>query len=620
MLRNLVWLLLAAAILLVGADLLYAQTQGYVAYTPSGSGEHAIDRGPGFYLAGYKLSLLVLVFLLWVYTTDWISRDGVELGEGIGMPWQVWGPVSVLSFFLVFFLATLNIPFFAAGYPLLVLAWFVPLTIYIVMRNARVTDEKKVLTSSHLKNWFSNLGRRKKKEVKAIHPWEMGPPLEMHATTPLQQQNQAILIEARQSPAFVATKILLADALDNRAEKIMLDYAQDAVAIRYYVDGIWHNAAPLVDIPQPKGPPLKAPPNREVGDMMLAVMKKVANLNIMDRRNRQEGKFRTEIAGSKYDTTLLSQGTQTGERVLATFQLVTKHIPTLEELGMRDGLRDKLKELIGPGASGVVVFASLPQDGLSALWTASLRSTDRLMRDFMSIQDEANLERDIENVELVKYNLKAGETPDKLLPKLLLKQPEVVCIPHVPNGETAAALCNYSLNEDRPHLGLTSTRAKDASEALLRVAALGVPIDLFARSVKGVVFVRLVRKLCELCREAVQPTPELLQRLGIPPGRVQVLYREKQPPPPGQPPPQKKKGEPEVCPACRGLGYRSRTGIYEVLIVDDKIRQALVRQAPVDDIRKLARQGGNRSLQEEGILIMALGTTSLTELQRVMKQ
>ena len=110
------------------------------------------------------------------------------------------------------------------------------------------------------------------------------------------------------------------------------------------------------------------------------------------------------------------------------------------------------------------------------------------------------------------------------------------------------------------------------------------------------------------------------QRLGIPPGRVQVLYREKQPPPPGQPPPQKKKGEPEVCPACRGLGYRGRTGIYEVLTVDDKIRQALVRQAPVDDIRKLARQGGNRSLQEEGILIMALGTTSLTELQRVMKQ
>jgi type II secretory ATPase GspE/PulE/Tfp pilus assembly ATPase PilB-like protein len=619
MLRNLVWLLVAAAILLVGADLLYAQAQGYAAYAPTG-GDNAIDRGPGFYLAGYKLFLLVLVFLLWVYTTDWISRDGVELGEGIGMPWQVWGPISVFSFFLVFFLATLNVPFFAAGYPLLVLAWLVPLTIYVVMRNARVTQEKKVLTRDHLKNWFANLGRRRKREVKAVHPWEMGPPVELAATTPLQQQNQAILIEARQSPAFVSTKIVLADALDNRAEKIMLDYTPEAVAIRYDVDGIWHNAAPQVELPQLKGPPLKGPPNREVGDMMLAVMKKMANLNIMDRRSRQEGKFRTEFSGARYDTTLLSQGTQTGERALVTFQLVTKHFPTLEELGMRDGLREKVKELIGPGASGVVVFASLPQDGLSSLWTASLRSTDRLMRDFMSIQDQANLERDVENVELVKYNLAGGETPDKMLPKLLLKQPEVVCIPHVPNGETVAALCNYSLNEDRPHLALISTRAKDAAETLLRVAALGVPLDLFAKSVKGVVFVRLIRKLCELCREGVQPTPELLQRLGIPVGRVQVLYREKQPLPPGQPPPPKKKGEPEICPACRGLGYRGRTGIYEVLVVDDKIRHALVKQASVDDIRKLARQAGNRNLQEEGILIMALGTTSLTELQRVMKQ
>ncbi len=617
MLRNLVWLLLAAALLLACAEPSLAQS--YAPYSPAGGG-NSIERGPGFYLASWKLLLLAIVFFLWVYTTDWISRDSLELGDGIGMPWQVWGPIAVFSFFVVLFAATLNSPYFAAGYPLLVLAWFVPLIVYVVLRNGRVTHEKKVLTSDHLKTWFSNLGRRKKREVKAVHPWEMGPPVEMSATTPLQQQNQAILIEARQSPAFVSTKILVADALDNRGEKIMLDYTQDAVAIRYYVDGIWHNAAPVVQIPQLKGPPLKGPPNREVGDMMLAVMKKMANLNIMDRRSRQEGKFRTEFAGNKFDTTLLSQGTQTGERVLFTFQLVTKNIPSLEDLGMRDGLREKVKELIGPGASGMVVFASLPQDGLSALWTASLRSTDRLMRDFMSIQDQANLERDIENVEVQKYNLQAQETPDKILPKLLLRQPEVVCIPNIPNGETVTMMSQYSLNEDRPHLALISTRGKDAAETLLRVLAMNPNADLFSKAIRGVVFVRLVRKLCEMCREAVQPTPELLQRLGIPAGRVQVLYREKQPPPPGQPPPPKKKGEPEICPACRGLGYRGRTGIYEVLTVDDKMRQTLTRQPTVEQLRQLARQAGHRSLQEEGILVMALGTTSLTELQRVMKQ
>src|SRR4029079_18411095 len=94
-----------------------------------------------------------------------------------------------------------------------------------------------------------------------------------------------------------------------------------------------------------------------------------------------------------------------------------------------------------------------------------------------------------------------------------------------------------------------------------------------------------IRKLCEVCREPIQPTPQLLQRLGIPQGRVTVLFREKPPPPlpPGAPPPeppQPKKGDPPppplICPACRGLGFKGRTGLFELLIVDDKIREALL--------------------------------------------
>jgi type II secretory ATPase GspE/PulE/Tfp pilus assembly ATPase PilB-like protein len=137
--------------------------------------------------------------------------------------------------------------------------------------------------------------------------------------------------------------------------------------------------------------------------------------------------------------------------------------------------------------------------------------------------------------------------------------------------------------------------------------------------IKAVVNQRLIRKLCETCREAVQPTPELLQRLGIPAGRVQVLYREKQPLPPGQEPP-RKKGEPLICPNCNGLGYRGRTAIYEILVVDDNLRQALAGQPKLDTIKQLSRQAGNRALQEEGILLVALGTTSIAELQRVLKQ
>jgi type II secretory ATPase GspE/PulE/Tfp pilus assembly ATPase PilB-like protein len=284
---------------------------------------------------------------------------------------------------------------------------------------------------------------------------------------------------------------------------------------------------------------------------------------------------------------------------------------------MRDKLREQLKELIGPGAKGIVAFAALPGEGLTWTWQAALKSTDRLLRDFVSIEEVSRREPDVENVDVTKFDRKEGGSVEKSIPASILRQPEVICIPEVASGDAISLLCDWIENEDK--LSLLSLRGKDSADALLRLMALK-PGEKFPKYIKAIISERLIRKLCETCREAIQPTPEQLQRLGIPAGRVQVLYREKQPLPPGQEPPKKKKGEPEICPNCRGLGYRGRTAIYEFLVVDDKIREALVKQPKLEVIKQLARAAGNRSMQEEGILLVAMGTTSVAELQRVLKQ
>jgi type II secretory ATPase GspE/PulE/Tfp pilus assembly ATPase PilB-like protein len=154
-------------------------------------------------------------------------------------------------------------------------------------------------------------------------------------------------------------------------------------------------------------------------------------------------------------------------------------------------------------------------------------------------------------------------------------------------------------------------------DAVIRLLSMKAPPDALSNTLRGVVYTRLIRRLCETCRQAVQPSPELLQKLGIPAGRVSVLYQEKQPLQPGE---QKKRGEPDICPNCKGVGYKGRIGIYEILAIDDKLKQALLKAPNAETLKKLARAGGNRSLQEEGILLVALGTTSLAELQRVLKQ
>jgi len=127
--------------------------------------------------------------------------------------------------------------------------------------------------------------------------------------------------------------------------------------------------------------------------------------------------------------------------------------------------------------------------------------------------------------------------------------------------------------------------------------------------VTAVLCVRLIRKLCEECRVAYEPTPDLAKKLGLPEGKVEALYRTPKPEEIEKP-----------CKKCAGLGYFGRTGLFELLEIDDTIRQLLIKEPKLELIRKAAKAAGMRSFQEEGVLLIAKGVTSLAELQRVLKQ
>jgi type II secretory ATPase GspE/PulE/Tfp pilus assembly ATPase PilB-like protein len=601
------WCFAAASLMLVALTSDPAAAQdAWPPYSSGLPGPNDIARGPGSYFAIWKVVMLVVLVWLWVKSADWIGRDTDAIGDSIGMPSRIWNPIMVLVPLIGFFLA-ITIPIFFAGWAAMLVMYVAPFAVYVAQRNGRVTSDQKVFTPDHLKNWFASLGKKQPKERVVKHAWEAGPAVEMISVGPLQLENQQALIEARNSGGFVATKYLLADAFAQRAERIMLDYTADAVAVRYQVDGVWINVTPKVDP--------KKPLDRTMGDAIEVVLKRLCHLKPQERRAKQEGKMRVEFEGSKYNTTLTTQGTQTGERAIVHFLLITKAVRSLDDLGMRDKQREALNSILGPGQHGVVVFASLPGDGLSATWSAALRGTDRLMRDFISIEEINKREPEVENVDVAKFEAAKGEKPEDVVPKLILKQPEVMCIPELTSGEALSRLTKWIQEEDK--LGIVSVRAKDATDAVIRLLSMKAPPEGLSATLRGVVYTRLIRKLCETCRQAMQPSPELLQKLGIPQGRVQVLYQEKQPLQPGE---QRKRGEPEICPNCRGLGYKGRTAIFEILVFDDKLKQALLKAPNAEAIKKLARAAGHRTLQEEGVLLVALGTTSLAELQRVLKQ
>ena len=386
--------------------------------------------------------------------------------------------------------------------------------------------------------------------------------------------NAANLLLSRQSPGFPVARQLIADAIDRRAEGILLDYTAQGVTTRLQIDGVWHNHEPY---------------ERAEGDPMLAVFKTISTLNVNDRRTKQEGAFDAEFHGKKRKCRITSQGTATGERVLLQLSDATLRKWTYEELGMRTKVEEQLRALLEQ-PSGIFLYSTPPGGGLSTLMDTGIRSLDRFLRDVVVVEDAVRRDHEIENAAVTTFNSAAGETPMTVLPKLARAYPNVYVLRELPDADTVGFLCDQA-KESRLSIG--GIRAKECAEALLRVLVLKVPAAEFAPAVIGVVNQRLVRKLCEKCKESYVPTPELLKQLGLPADRVPALYR------PPTPQPDEKK-PPPPCEECQGVGYLGRTGFFEFLVVNDAVREALIKTPKMDIIKATARKAGMRSLQEEG--------------------
>jgi type II secretory ATPase GspE/PulE/Tfp pilus assembly ATPase PilB-like protein len=555
---------------------------------------HSIPRSQRPAFNWLKLATIFVLFLVWVKSADWINRDSQIFDQGYG----IWNPVIfvpvLLCLLIVAFPVFLGYPHFIVATVAILLCYLGGFIPYVVTRNKAVALHQRVFTA----DWFryeiatalNMVGVKMDAERKA--EYEKGADVDiMTIEGPDDRAKQANLLTARQSPGYLLVKELVADMADRRADRTMLDYTQQSVVSRQLIDGFWHNG--------------KAS-DRESGDVMLAVMKVLANLDMTERRKKQEGKFAAEYNGHKYICALQSQGVKTGERVVLDLlggqRASFRHY---EELGMRKKLAEQWAEQLARD-KGMVVISGLPEGGITTLTDVSLMETDRLLRDFVAIEEEKHREREIENIEVTTYSAAKGETPATVLPALIRKYPNVYVARDFVDAESAKLLLN-EINDDR--MVITNIQAKDAPEALLRMLQKGAPQREFAKGVIAVMCARLIRKLCDRCKVGYAPTPELSKKLGLPEGKIEAIFRAPKPEEIEKP-----------CEACSGLGFLGRTGIYELLVVDDQIRQLLVKAPKLDLVKKAAREAGMRSFQEEGVLLIAKGVTSLAELQRVLKQ
>ena len=550
---------------------------------------------PGGYLSLLKIGLVAGVFLVWVKLADWINLDALRFGKKSGLSPEVWNPIVVLCF-LIPFVAVISVPLFWATYPVFVISTFTPPLIYFFVR------KKKMKESPSLARMVgASKGKSGAIEIKTDPlPQDEGAEVDFTAAGADKTQKQANLIRARQSGGFTKLKDLIYDAQFKRTEQLMLDYTQTAVGIRILVDGAWH---PLESM------------EREVGDQLLVSLKCLSAANPADRRSKQTGSFNIKSEHGKGQIDFMSQGVATGERVLLKFIGGVQDAMPLEQLGMFPEMLQVVKQSMN--TPGITIISSPPGQGFTSSWQGALLSSDRLTRDCIALVLPSEQETRVENIMPKEYDPNL-QSQYETLRATLLTQPDMIAVPKVEDKQTMDLLVSQALTQQRSIM--FRTPARSAAEGLLRVYSQSGDRAEFLKAMSVVTCQRLARRLCPTCRVEVQVQPQLIQQLGGDPRTQTTLFNQYQLPPPemrvdenGQP------VEIPPCATCGGIGYIGRIAIFEMIEMNDQLRQFVQKNPQAAAIEKAAVKLGKKTMAAQAYQLVLLGVTSLAEVQRVLK-
>jgi type II secretory ATPase GspE/PulE/Tfp pilus assembly ATPase PilB-like protein len=562
--------------------------------------------GPGGYFSPIKLPLYIVVFLIWVGCASWLNSDQERLKK------ESRETLNFLYLILYTVLGTILffVPIFWVAFPITVLICIVPMMIYVVKRNKPLPPHEKVLTGDHLFYLYAVAMNKigVKIKMKKRQSYQYGPSIEMETVGKNIDPKilQGRLIVARNSQGYNLFREHIYDALTSNATSLMFDFTPERTAIRHQVDGIWLDLPPVPRVIE-KG---KTKDNLEE---MLESAKLLIGANPHDRRSRQTGIFVAALGSGKkkkkYEIEFLSQGTKTGEAVMIQFTASKVPFKNLDELGMRPEIQPKLMEQLN-ARQGIFVVSAPLANGLRCSMDVFMRVCDRFTRDVVNIEDAVSPMEAMENIVLVPYDSSKGETPLTVLPDALFKEPHALIIRDMASLEILQLCCQ---EVDMHRLFVTTIRAKDGVEAILRFLATKISPQQFISKLNGVINQRLIRKLCPACKEPYQPTPQLLQQLGLRPDQVKEFYRTRTPLPE---PEERKRG---ICPKCNGIGYHGRMALFELLVMSDSVRALILSNPNPAVIRQQFAKEGQTGFLYEGIHLLLKGETTVEELSRVMK-
>ena len=543
---------------------------------------------PAFVGSYLQMGLFVptlLLFFGWVWSTNWVDGDAKRLKV---RP-EFWVTI-VLVCGLLGFLALLLAPSFLPGAFALLLLYAVPLGLYINERNGRVPDSGKVMTPRHLKGlarfYLAKVGINLNFGRGGPVQSTTGPPITfLGKSTHGNKYDPGNARKVESSKGYVSAKELIYDSIMRRATDVHLEPQEDQTSVRVRIDGVMYPAEPF---------------DRPTGDGIVNIFKVLSAMDITERRRPQDGSFRAELDDREVDFRVATQGTQHGEKMSLRILDQSGVGTSFKQLGMRQGLRTQVEELVKQ-PHGMVLCSGPTGAGKSTTLYACLNVIDRYQQNVITIEDP--VEYRMEGVNQIEINTKSGQTFATSLRSVLRQDPDVVLLGEIRDKETAEVACQAA---NTGHMVYSTVHANDSITALFRLLELGIEPFMISNSLTALIGQRLVRRLCPDCKEAYQPKPELVKKAGLPVDKIDAFYR----------PPREAQG---MCPRCGGLGYHGRVGVYELLTINERIRDLIREKASAGAVRAEAKKNGMLNMREEGLRLVVRGVTSIEELLRVVK-
>lgn len=387
-----------------------------------------------------------------------------------------------------------------------------------------------------------------------------------------------ILELTEDAPIIRLLNALFQQAFKERASDIHIEPYEKDLEVRMRIDGILHKVLH---------------PPKIIQEALISRVKIMANLDIAEKRLPQDGRIRLLIGGQDIDLRVSIIPTSFGERAVLRLLNRKQGLIGLYEVGLDKKDGEKAEKLL-ESTSGIILVTGPTGSGKTTTLYAALNRIHTEGRNIITVEDP--VEYQLKGIGQVQVNPKIGLTFASGLRSILRQDPDIIMVGEIRDFETAEIAIQASLTG---HLVLSTLHTNDAVSSLVRLADMGMEPFLVASSLVAVVAQRLVRTICPYCREAFEPASSEKAYFPFP---VKELYRGK------------------GCRECRESGYLGRTGIFEILPIDNKLRQMISQRVDAQAIKDYAISNGMRTLYAEGIEKVISGITSLQEILRVTQK